>query len=79
VTYKSSRKHDTIIWLYWNQRVIGVSQAVLTPITHKNPNHLMIYGSSGFAVVLGVGAAASTPKTTEIPNEPDLPDMRWIK
>jgi hypothetical protein len=27
-------------------------------------------GSPGFAVVLGVGAAAPTPKTTEIPNEP---------
>jgi hypothetical protein len=27
-------------------------------------------GSSGFTVVLGVGAAAPTPKTTKIPNEP---------
>jgi hypothetical protein len=27
-------------------------------------------GSSGFAVFLGVGAAAPTPKNTEIPYEP---------
>jgi hypothetical protein len=28
-------------------------------------------GSSGFAVILGVGAAAPTPKTTELPNKPE--------
>jgi hypothetical protein len=27
-------------------------------------------GSLGFAVVLGVAAAAATPKTTEVPKDP---------
>jgi hypothetical protein len=36
------------------------------------PNFTKKFGSLGFAVVLGVRAAAPTPKTTEIPNEPKI-------
>jgi hypothetical protein len=64
-----------------NSKEVAENRRLSLPEGFSDPIRLRIafiqytpyqYGSSGFAVVMGVGAAAPTPITTKIPNEPHL-------